>query len=132
MSDPLVVLRGRVECRREACGALGLTLLGRGDAPGLIRVSFAGPAPSGLPETLDGALVHRLSDAECSISSAGERWVLRAVSVHVHRDVGDAFYAAVPPRRARLSKRLIWGLVLAVAGRPLGRRMLARLRRARQ
>ena len=132
MSEPLVVLRGRVECRREACGALGLTLLGRDNAPGLIRVSFAGPAPSGLPDTLDGVLVQRLSAAECSISSAGNRWVVRAASVHVHRDVGDAFYAAVPPRRAPLGKRLMWRIVLAVAGRPLGRRMLTRLRRSLQ
>jgi hypothetical protein len=48
--------------------------------------------------------------------------------VHMHRDVSPAFYAAVPPRRVPLFKRVLWTVGLAVAASPLGRYWLNRVR----
>ena len=45
-----------------------------------------------------------------------------------HRDVRDAVFAAVPQRRASLSKRAFWRTVLFVAKSPAGLRLLKRLR----
>lgn len=45
-----------------------------------------------------------------------------------HRDVRAQVLAAVPPRRAPLSKRLFWRVVLFVARYPAGIRLLRRLR----
>ena len=45
-----------------------------------------------------------------------------------HEDVGAAVFAVVPQRRAPLSKRLFWRVVLLVARFPPGLRLLQRLR----
>ena len=45
-----------------------------------------------------------------------------------HRDVRAAVFAAVPQRRARLSKRLFWRFVLFVAQFPAGLKLLKRVR----
>ncbi len=45
-----------------------------------------------------------------------------------HRDVREQVFAAVPQRRAPLSKRVFWRLVLFVAGLPGGLKLLRRLR----
>jgi hypothetical protein len=45
-----------------------------------------------------------------------------------HRDVRAEVLAAVPQRRASVSKRLFWRVVLFVAQFPAGLRLLKRLR----
>ena len=45
-----------------------------------------------------------------------------------HRDVRAEVFAAVPQREAPLGKRAFWGLVLAMARRPVGLAILRRLR----
>jgi hypothetical protein len=45
-----------------------------------------------------------------------------------HRDVSAQVFAVVPQRRAALSKRLFWRIVLLVAKIPGGLRLLKRLR----
>ena len=45
-----------------------------------------------------------------------------------HRDVRDAVFAVVPQRRAPLTQRLFWWLVLFLAKFPAGLKLLRRLR----
>ena len=45
-----------------------------------------------------------------------------------HRDVRGAVFAVVPQRRAPLSKRLFWNVVLFAARHPAALRLLRRLR----
>ncbi len=45
-----------------------------------------------------------------------------------HRDVRAQVLAAVPQRRAPLSKRLFWRIVLLAAKHPTGLRLLRRIR----
>jgi hypothetical protein len=45
-----------------------------------------------------------------------------------HRDVRAEVFAAVPQRRAPPGKRLFWRLVLWLARRPAGLRLLRRIR----
>ncbi len=45
-----------------------------------------------------------------------------------HKDVRDVVFAAVPQRRAPLSKRLFWRFVLFIAQFPWGLRLLKQLR----
>jgi hypothetical protein len=45
-----------------------------------------------------------------------------------HRDVRAEVFAAVPQRRASISKRAFWRIVLFVAQFPAGLRLLERLR----
>lgn len=127
-----ITFRGRVECRRAAHGPLGLTLTGfAADAPGeTLHVSFTGNAPTGLPATLGNVRVERLGPALFVIDAAEGRWEVQAAAIHVHHDVGAAFFRAVPPRRAPLRKRLFWRAVLAAAANPLLRRLFLTRRAA--
>jgi len=131
IAELLYNFKGRVECRRST-GPLGLTLIGRTADPGVTWLAFQGPAPAELPASLEGALVQRSGAGEYRIASGGRSWTIAAGAIHAHRDVGAAFYAAVPPRPVPAAKRLTWRIVLALAGWPLGRRLLTRLRRALQ
>jgi len=128
---PLYSFSGRLECRRAAAGALGLTLVGRA-AGELLQLAFKGAPPPDLPAVLEGGELTRVSPERYRLSSSGRSWEIAASALHVHCDVGAAFYAALPPRPVPWQKRMLWGLVLALAARPLGRRLLVRLRRALQ
>jgi hypothetical protein len=48
----------------------------------------------------------------------------------VHEDVGAAVYAAIPPRRVPLAKRLLWGGALRLLGSRPGRALIALLQAA--
>lgn len=48
----------------------------------------------------------------------------------VHEDVGAAVYAAIPPRRVPLAKRLLWGGALRLLGSPPGRALIVVVRAA--
>jgi hypothetical protein len=128
-AELLYTFSGRIECRRAASGPLGLTLSGPVGGE-VVHLAFRGRPPPELPAELEGGELRRASPERYLLSSGGRAWEISAAAVHVHRDVGAAFYAAVPPRRVPWPKRLLLGLVLALAARPLGRRLLMRLRRA--
>lgn len=126
----IAVFHGPVVCRREAGVHAGLTLIGAAaDCPAeTLILTFMGPAPEDLPERLSAPSVVEL-DGQCfRIASPPREWLLWAHTVYVHRDVGAAFYQAVPPRTVPLMKRVFWWLVLALARRRTGRRVLMALR----
>ncbi|MBU6378360.1 MAG: hypothetical protein KJS95_07475 [Gammaproteobacteria bacterium] len=49
----------------------------------------------------------------------------------VHEDVGAAVFAAIPPRRVPLAKRLLWWLVLRLLASRTGRAIIAARQRPR-
>lgn len=127
---PVAAFQGPVTCRRDQGARAGLTLTGAAaDNPAeTLILTFLGPAPEDLPQTLEAPSVTRLSGQCYCIASPARQWRLQASAVYAHRDVGAAFYEAVPPRRVPLVKRVFWWSVLALAKRRLGRRLLMALR----
>ena len=128
----VVQFSGKIECRRDGCGPLGLMLRGytthRPDE--LAELSFAGVAPEDFPQTLDGATVTR-TGADCYCITSGARsWTLNARAAHLHREVAHEFYRAVPLPRARWTQRLFWRIVLALAATSAGRWLLGAWRGA--
>lgn len=124
----LAVFRGTVVCR---CFANVITLAGpAADSPDDdLILSFIVRALPGLPESLTAPVVVALDEHRYRISSLSRDWVIEATSLHVHRDIGNTFYRAVPPRPAPLAKRFFWRVVLALAGSRAGKRLLSSLRR---
>jgi hypothetical protein len=134
MGEPPVRLaqfQGGVECRRASAGPLGLTLTGRTvERPGEeLQLAFAGVAPADLPERLEDAGVEAAAPDEYRIAAGAREWRLTARAVHVHRNVGAAFYGAIPGRPAPLQRRLLYRVLLALARSRAG---LALLRAARR
>jgi hypothetical protein len=127
----VVAFRGGVSCRREPKGPLGLTLVGwTWEHPEeKASVAFSARAPDGFPEVLEDPTVDQLGPGTYRIASAPREWIIEARAIHVHREVAAAFYRAIPPRPAPWSKRLFWRLVLAMAARSWGKRLLLALRR---
>lgn len=91
-------------------------------------MAFSGPAPEGLPEALEAATVEQLEEGTYRIACEGGEWFVSATAAHLHREVATAFYRVVPPRRPRWSRRVFWRIVLGLARRPSGRRLLFVLR----
>jgi hypothetical protein len=122
---------GAVTCARAPHGPLGLTLTGRAaDRPGEeLQLAFAAVAPADLPERLEDAVIERAGPGEYRIASAGRAWTVAARSVHLHREVADAFYRANPPRPAPLLRRMLFGVMLGLARSRAGMALLQRLRR---
>jgi hypothetical protein len=135
MAEPEVTilarLSGAVTCARSSQGPLGLTLTGRtADRPDEeIRLAFAGAAPADLPERLEGAVVERAGAGEYRIASAAQSWTVAARSVHLHREVAERFYRAIPGRPAPLGRRVLFGAMLALARSRAGIALLKALRR---
>ena len=127
----VATFRGGVSCRRDPAGPLGLTLIGWTlDHPEeKVSLAFSGRAPEGLPEVLEDATVDQLGVGQYRISSAPREWLVEAKAVHVHREIAAAFYHAIPPRTAPWSKRLFWRVVLGLAAKGWGKRLLLALRR---
>ena len=130
-SHAIAAFRGGVSCRRDICGPIGLTLLGRtaGQPDATLTIAFSGLAPEGLPEVLEDARVEQVAPNSYRITSARREWVVSATAIHVHRDIATIFYRAVTPRVPRLTLRIFWRLVLALANNPTGKRLLLALRR---
>jgi hypothetical protein len=127
----IAVFRGTVTCVRETDASPGFTLRGVSatNAAESLIVTFLADAPEDLPPRLAAASVWAL-DAQCyRIESPPRQWLIRARALHVHRDVGVGFFAAVPPRVVPLPKRLFWTIVLALARRRAGLQLLRALRR---
>jgi hypothetical protein len=124
----LAAFRGPVICRRTA-DALVLTGAAA-DSPGEILIlTFIRPADAGPSGPLADAAVLALGGRRYRLGSASREWIVEAASVHLHRDVGEAFHRAVPPRPAPLGKRVFWRIVLALAATRAGKRLLLALRR---
>jgi hypothetical protein len=123
----VVHFRGWISCRRDGEGPLGLILVGRTqDQPDeTVQMAFACPAPVDLPEALEEPTVERLGESEFRVSSGDRRWTLHAPA-HVHREIASVFYKALPPRPVPWRKRLFWRVLLGLASRPIGRRLLLR------
>ncbi len=125
---PLAAFRGPVTCR---CTAEAVTLMGAAadpDGDRLILTLFT-PTAADLPNSLTAPAIVGLGERRYRISSASGSWIIEAGSAHVHRDIGEAFYRAIPPRPAPLKKRVFWAVVLALAGTRAGKRLLLSLRR---
>jgi hypothetical protein len=129
MAEPVARFAGTVTCARGA-GALGLTLSGTSlHPPGQpLAVGFASGAPAGLPAVLEDAVIAEPSPGTFRIASEAGSWTLSAPVAHVHREVGVAFYGAIPPRPVPPGKRVFWRLVLTLAGSRTGMALLRALR----
>jgi len=126
----VVQFRGAVTCVRDRHGPLGLTLGGRTAGHPLedMQLAFEGAAPADLPERLEDARVESGAPGEYRITAGGREWRFSAHSMHVHRDLGEAFYRAIPGRPAPLRRRLAFGAMLALARTRLGLALLRALR----
>jgi hypothetical protein len=127
-ASALAVFRGPVVCRR-ACNALTLTGAAADPAAGILIVTLTAAAIPDVPESMAAASISALDGRHYRIASGSRDWIVAATAVHVHRDIGEAFYRAIPPRAAPLSKRLFWRFVLALAGTGAGKRLLLAIRR---
>ena len=127
-TQPVIGFRGKVELRRNASSPLGLTLVGKSadHTNEMAYVSFVMTPPADLPRELNDVLVHRIDARHFQLSSDGTEWLLSATGVHVHRDVSEVFYKAVPPRPVPLSKRLMWRIIVGLADTPIGRALISR------
>jgi hypothetical protein len=121
---------GEVSCARGATPPQ-LTLTGRAGAHPAepTTVSFATTQTVRVPARLMDADVERIAPGQYRIRAGGEEWLLVARGAEVHRDVGAAFYRALPPRPVPTAKRLFWRLVLALAASRAGLALLRALRR---
>ncbi len=119
--------RGPVVCRR-AVGTLTLSGCAADRADEGRKLTFASARPAELPESLSAATVSALDERHWRIASGSREWIVEATSLHVHRDIGKAFYRAIPPRPTPLAKRLLWRAVMALAGSRAGKRLLSWLR----
>jgi hypothetical protein len=95
----------------------------------LVNLAFAAVAPRDLPEVLEDAAVESVGAGRYRIWTEQREWILAATGCHLHRDVSVLFYRAVAPRIVPWSKRVFWRVVLALAARPSGKRLLLALRR---
>jgi hypothetical protein len=124
----LAAFRGPVVCARTP-GALILTGDAADSQEERLILTFVGPALPEVSEPLRDPEVLALGEHRYRISTPAHGWEIAPRSVHLHRDIGKAFYRAIPPRRVPLRKRLFWRLVLMLAGTRAGRRVLFSLRR---
>ena len=128
LASALAVFRGTVLCHRFA-NVLTLAGPAADSADDELILSFILRDFPSLPESLTAPVVVALDEHRYRIVSPARDWVIEATSLHVHRDIGNIFYRAIPPRPAPLAKRFFWRLVLALAGSRAGKRLLLSLRR---
>lgn len=126
--SPLAAFGGPVSCRRTAA-ALTLSGSAADSADDRLIVTLIRPSAPELPDTLVAVSVRAIDERHYRISSASGDWIVAATSLHLHRDIGRAFYRAVPPRPVPLAKRFFWRVVLALAGTRAGKRLLLSIRR---
>jgi hypothetical protein len=125
--QPLAAFRGPVTCRRTF-NALTLSGAAADSRDDRLILTFIRPALADVPPSLTAPEVIALDEHHYRIICSSRRCDIEATSAHVHRDVGHAFYRALPPRPAPLKKRLFWRVVLALAGTRAGKRLLLSLR----
>jgi hypothetical protein len=119
---------GPVHSRHEA-GAVGLMLWGQERAGGgPLELLFTGPEAVELPTIISDMDVYQLEPGRWRLRAHGGSWTLMARALLVHRDVGAAFLAAVPPPPLKLGVRVGWSLLLVLARVPGAVRLLQFLR----
>jgi hypothetical protein len=124
----LAEFAGPVQCRRESQPA-ALVLSGTERASGVpLELRFMAPRPAELPAIISDIDVYEFGTGEWKLRAHGGAWTLPARALLVHRDVGAAFYAALPPPRIGLGARLGWSALLGLARIPGGVRLLQFLR----
>ena len=108
-------------------GAAGLTLLGRIDERGSTpaQLSLIAADAVVLPAALRDVTVEAQPGGVLLRAGEGQ-WRIACRSWQLHRDVGAAFYAAIPPRPTPWSRRLSWRVLLAIAATAPGRWLLMR------
>jgi hypothetical protein len=120
-----------VRALRPATGPLNLILLGQevGTVANATEVAFAGAAGE-VPDDLEYAELD-VTDASrvWSVRTARGEFVVRARSLHLHRDVSVAVRALLPRQSAPLARRLAWRWLPALASSAVGRRLLIAARR---
>jgi hypothetical protein len=130
MPETLATFRGTVRCGRSTPpGALtlsGMTAESRGEETSLILSSSAPPE---CPAALEDAVVEHLGGNQYRIRCGRGEWLVEAAAVHLHREIAESFYRAIPPRPAPWRKRLFWRAVLALAASRPGLAALRMLRR---
>lgn len=94
----------------------------------MLILTLTSAAAVALPATLGDVTLHAL-DGHVRLECGADAWIVEAGCLHRHRDVGAAFYRAIPPHPVPLAKRLFWRLVLALAAHRPGKRLLLSLRR---
>ena len=125
---PLAAFRGPVACRRMG-NVLTLSGSDADSADDRLILTFISPSVADLPDCLSAASIRAVDERRYRITSASRDLIVEATSLHVHRDIGNAFYRAIPPRAVPLKKRLFWRVVLVLAGTRAGKRLLLSLRR---
>ena len=127
INTAFVQFRGRIDCRHDGEGPLGLILIGEtNDPPGEVaHLAFSARAPVGLPAALEDARVERLDERRYRIASGSKNWIVEGVA-HLHREVGETFALAIPPRAVPWRKRLFWWLALRAAANRWLQRLLFR------
>jgi hypothetical protein len=132
VSDPTLIVRflGRVSCRRNDVGPLGLALVGRtADYPDEVAtLMFAAEPPIVIPETLEDIAVERRDANHFRVWNDQREWIVAASTHHLHREAATRFYREVAPRKVPWSKRLFWRLALGLAASSTGKRLLLALR----
>ncbi len=124
----LAEFSGPVHCRRELEPA-ALVLAGAERAGGVpLELRFMAPGPDSLPAIVSDIDVYRLGTGEWKLRAHGGAWTVRARALLVHRDVGRAFYTALPPPRVPWRARLGWSLLLGLARLPGAARLIGYLR----
>jgi hypothetical protein len=125
-AEAFIQFSGRVDCRRDGCGPLGLTLTGHTvhHPQELVHLSFAGPAPADLPQHVEDAAVACVSAASYRITSGARTWMVGARAAHLHREVAREFYQALPAHPVSWRQRLFWRIVFFLAASSAGRRLL--------
>lgn len=126
--SPLAVFRGPVSCRRSR-NALALTGAAADPGGGILIVTLTTSVVPDTPDSMEAATIRALDAQHYRITAGSQDWVVTATAAHVHRDIGDAFYRAIPPRAVPLTKRLFLRIVLALAGTRVGKRLLLAVRR---
>jgi hypothetical protein len=96
---------------------------------GILIVTLTTSVVPDVPDSMGAATIRALDAQHYRITAGAQDWVVMATAAHVHRDIGDTFYRAIPPRAVPLTKRLFWRIVLALAGTRVGKRLLLAVRR---
>jgi hypothetical protein len=130
MPETLASFRGTVRCERSrrahTLTLSGTSAQGPGEETALI---LSASTPVECPDSLEDAVVEHLGGQQYRIRSVAGEWLLEAGAAHLHREIGGAFYRAIPPRPAPWSKRLFWRIVLTLAASRAGLAALRMLRR---
>ncbi len=111
-------------------GPGGVTLLGRiMEADGSTtpaQLSLIGAQLQQLPQAMPDLTFETVDSQEILLRSGTREWRSACITWQLHRDVGAAFYTAIPPRRAPLGRRLTWRVLLGIAATAPGQWLLSR------